>query len=177
MRLTIPVEDLSFVLPPKRELAQAAGRGVSNIVKRHLVNRDGRGRSDGLPRTGYYGDAAGSVTTETAGDVAVISIPKEGMALHYYGGVVYPTNGHKALAIPKTAAAAGRRPAELDPSRQKLALVWPKGEKSGTLRDKESGEVFYLLVAKATIPADTTVLPPESDMVAAASAAMEAIML
>lgn len=177
MRLTIPVEDLSFVLPPKRELAQAAGRGVSNVVKRHLVDRDGRGRSDGLPRTGYYGDAAGGVTTETAGDVAVISIPKEGMALHYYGGVVYPTNGHKALAIPKTAAAAGRRPAELDPSRQKLALVWPKGEKTGTLRDEESGEVFYLLVAKATIPADTTVLPPESDMEAAASAAMEAIIL
>lgn len=177
MRLTIPVEDLSFVLPPKRELAQAAGRGVSNIVKRHLVNRDGRGSSDELPRTGYYGDAAGSVTTETAGDVAVISIPKEGMALHYYGGVVYPTNGHKALAIPKTAAAAGRRPAELDPSRQKLALVWPKGEKSGTLRDKESGEVFYLLVAKASIPADTTVLPTDSDLMAAASAAMEAIIL
>ena len=177
MRLTIPVEDLSFVLPPKRELAQAAGRGVSNIVKRHLVNRDGRGRTDGLPRAGYYGDAAGSVTTEMSGDVAVISIPKEGMALHYYGGVVYPTNGHKALAIPKTAAAAGRRPAELDPSRQKLALVWPKGETAGTLRDKETDEVFYLLVAKATIKADTTVLPTDSDIMTAASAAMEAIIL
>jgi len=40
-----------------REAAVAAGRGVSNIVKRHLVDRDRRGRSDGLPRTGYYGDA------------------------------------------------------------------------------------------------------------------------
>ena len=176
MRLTIPVKELTDILPPKRELAQAAGRGVSAIVKRHLVNRDGRGRSDGLPRTGYYGDAAGSVTTETAGDIAVISIPKEGMALHYYGGVVYPTNGHKALAIPKSAITAGKPPAEFDPDRSKLALVWPKGENTGTLKDKETDEVVYLLVSKATIPADATVLPPESDMVGAASAEMEKAM-
>lgn len=173
MQLTLHVKDVDF-LPPERELAQAAGRGVSNAVKRHLVDRDRSSRpADGMPRTGYYGDAANSVTTEVSGKSAVITIHKEGIALHYYGGVVYPTGGRKALAIPKAPATAGRRPAELDAGRQRLALVWPKGATAGTLRDKETGEVFYLLVAKATIPSDQSVLPSEAALMDAGSAAIE----
>lgn len=176
LTIKIPPAQLRDVLPSERELAQAAGRGVFNAVKRHLVERDSRGRSDGLPRTGYYGDAASGVTTEISGKTALITIHKEGVALHYYGGVVYPTDGHKALAIPKVAAVAGKRPAEADPDRTKFALVWPKGEKTGTLRDKETDEVVYLLVSKATIPEDKTILPTEDEMKSAGMAAMEAIL-
>jgi len=172
LKITVPAD----ILASDHELAQAAGRGVSNAVKRHLVERDARGRSDGLPRTGYYGDAASGVTTEVNGSRAVVTIHKEGVALHYYGGVVYPTDGHKALAIPKVAAVAGKRPAEADPDRSKFAIVWPKGKTAGTLRDKESGEVVYLLVPKATIPEDKTILPTEDEMKSAGMAAMEAIL-
>ena len=178
MQLTIkiPPAQLRDVLPSERELAQAAGRGVSNVVKRRLVDRDRRGRSDGLPRTGYYGDAASGVTTEMDGKTALITIHKEGVALHYYGGVVYPTDGHKALAIPKSIQGSGKRPAEADPDRTKFALVWPKGKTTGTLRDKETDEVVYLLVPKAKIKEDKTVLPTESEMESAGMAAMEAIL-
>ena len=176
LTIEIPPAQLRDVLPSERELAQAAGRGVSNAVKRHLVERDSRGRSDGLPRTGYYGDAASGVTTEVSGNRAVVTIHKEGVALHYYGGVVYPTDGHKALAIPKSIQGAGKRPSEIDPGHTKFALVWPKGEKTGTLRDKETDEVVYLLVPKATIPEDKTILPTESEMESAGMAAMEAIL-
>ncbi|MBR3072149.1 hypothetical protein [Fibrobacter sp.] len=173
MHLTFKVSSTADMLPPDRELAQAAGRGVSNAVKRHLVERDRRSvPAPGMPRTGYYGDAANSVTTEMNGSVSIVTIHKEGVALHYYGGVVYPTSGHKALAIPQVPAAAGRRPAEIDPSRQQFALVWPKGSTAGTLRDKETNDVWYLLVAKAAIPADQTVLPTESAMTDAANAAI-----
>ena len=176
LTIKIPERELRDVLPSERELAQAAGRGVSNIVKRRLVDRDRRGRSDGLPRTGYYGDAASGVTTEMSGATAVITIHKEGVALHYYGGVVYPTDGHKALAIPKSIQGAGKRPTEADPDRTKFTLVWPKGKTTGTLRDKETDEVVYLLVPKATIPEDKTILPTESEMESAGTAAMEAIL-
>ena len=172
LKITVPAD----ILASDHELAQAAGRGVSNAVKRHLVERDSRGRSDGLPRTGYYGDAASGVTTEVSGNRAVVTIHKEGVALHYYGGVVYPTDGHKALAIPKSIQGAGKRPAEADPDHTKFALVWPKGEKTGTLRDKETDEVVYLLVSKATIPEDKTILPTEDEMKSAGMAAMEAIL-
>ena len=171
LKITVPAD----ILASDHELAQAAGRGVSNAVKRHLVERDSRGRSDGLPRTGYYGDAAGGVTTEVSGNRAVITIHKEGVALHYYGGVVYPTDA-KALAIPKSPATAGKRPKEFDPDRAKLALVWPKGETAGTLRDKETDEVVYLLVSKAKIKEDKTVLPTEDEMFEAGKSAMEAIL-
>ena len=171
LKITVPDDCLAS----DSDLAQAAGRGISNEVKRHLVERDARGRSDGLPRTGYYGDAAGGVTTEVNGNHAVVTIHKEGVALHYYGGVVYPKDA-KALAIPKSPRTAGKRPAEFDPGRSKLALVWPKGETAGTLRDKETDEVVYLLVSKATIKADKTVLPTDAELESAGMAAMEAIL-
>ena len=171
LKITVPAD----ILASDHELAQAAGRGVSNAVKRHLVERDSRGRSDGLPRTGYYGDAASGVTTEVSGNRAVVTIHKEGVALHYYGGVVYPTDA-KALALPKSPATAGTRPKEFDPDRAKLALVWPKGETAGTLRDKETDEVVYLLVSKAKIKEDKTVLPTEDEMFEAGKSAMEAIL-
>ncbi len=164
-------------MPPVREFAQAGGRAVSNTVKAHLVQLDASRRpAPGMPRSGYYGDAAQSVVTEMQGDTAVVSIPKEGMALHYYGGVVLPTAGHKALAIPKHPTAAGRRPAEIDPDRQKMFLLWPKGKKAGVLKEKSTGVTMYLLVSKATIRADATVLPAEEELTAAAAAAMEAIL-
>jgi hypothetical protein len=172
LKITVPAD----ILASDHELAQAAGRGVSNAVKRHLVERDSRGRSDGLPRTGYYGDAAGGITTEVSGSRAVVTIHKEGVALHYYGGVVYPTDGHKALAIPKSIQGVGKRPAEADPDRTKFTLVWPKGKTTGTLRDKETDEVVYLLVPKATIPEDKTILPTEDEMFEAGKSAMEAIL-
>lgn len=141
------------------------------------MQRDSSSAPDGdLPKSGYYGQAANSVTTEINGNVAVISIQKEGMALHYYGGIVYPGAGKKALAIPQHPATNGKRAEEFDPSREMLKLVWPKGEKTGTLRDKETDEVYYLLVAHATIHADPSVLPEESAMIDAANFAMESII-
>ena len=172
LKITVPAD----ILASDHELAQAAGRGVSNAVKRHLVERDARGRSDGLPRTGYYGDAASGVTTEVSGSRAVVTIHKEGVALHYYGGVVYPTDA-KALAIPKSPATAGKRPAEADPDHTKFALVWPKGETTGTLRDKETDEVVYLLVSKAKIKEDKTVLPTDAELEAAGMSAAETLIL
>lgn len=177
MRFTLAIRDAEKLLPPDRELADAAGRGVSTLVKRHLIRRDSSAAPEGeMPKSGYYGQAADSVTTEINGNVAVISIPKEGMALHYYGGIVYPGAGKKALAIPQHPATAGKRAAEFDPSRTLLSLVWPKGEKAGTLREKETGDVYYLLVARANIHADPSVLPEESAILDAANFAMESII-
>ena len=177
MKLTIELKPgaTDALLPADKVLAQAAGRGVSNAVKRHLVERDRIGRKDGLPRTGYWGDAAADVTTAFDANRALVSIHKEGVALHYYGGVVYPVEA-KALAIPKSPATAGKRPAEYDPDRSKLALVWPEGARTGSLRDKETGETVYLLVSKATIKADKSVLPDDAALLDAAEKAMESII-
>lgn len=170
---TLPIADM---IPPAGELAQAAGRGVFNEVKLNLVRKDDLSSpAPGMPKTGYYGDAANATTVEWSGTGAKITVAKEGMALHYYGGTVLPGKGKKALAIPKNPAVAGMRAAEFDPGRDKLALVWPKKSKAGTLRDKETGKVLYLLIPKATIPADPSVLPDDGAMWDAARDAMEAL--
>lgn len=80
--------------------------------------------------------------------------------------------GAKALAIPKHPAVHNQKPSEMDPSRQILKLIWPKGKSAGTLRHKDSGEVYFLLVSKANIPADRSVLPTEAAMQDAATKAM-----
>ena len=170
LQLTVPTTDL---IPSRRELAEAAGSGVSKAVKRHLAERD-QARGSGEMRTGYYGQAANAVRTEITDNEALVTINKEGIALHYYGGIVYPVDA-KALAIPKRPDVAGKRPKEADPMREKFALVWPKGETAGSLRDRETDQIVYLLVPKAKIKADPTVLPSDEALLDAGQAAMEAI--
>ena len=81
--------------------------------------------------------------------------------------------GAKALAIPKHPAVHDQKPSEMDPSHQILKLICPKGSSAGTLRHKDSGEIYYLLVSKANIPADRSVLPTEAAMHEAATKVME----
>lgn len=174
LKFTIPtVDDL---LPRAEELADAWRFGIEVLIKKHLIARDESRPPNGLmPKSGFYANAAGAVRSSSSGNKAVVEIDQKGVALHFYGGIILPTNGHKALSIPKHPAVHDKKPSEFDPSRQILSLVWPKGNSAGTLRHKESGAVYYLLIPKATIPADPSVLPSEAEMLDAADKAMESI--
>lgn len=174
LKFTIPTVD--DILPRAEELADAWRFGIEVLIKKHLIARDESRPPNGLmPKSGFYTNAAGAVRSSSSGNKAVVEIDQKGVALHFYGGIVLPTNGHKALSIPKHPAVHNKKPSEFDPSRQILSLVWPKGNSAGTLRHKESGAVYYLLIPKATIPADPSVLPSEAEMLDAADKAMESI--
>ena len=165
------------VLPPDEELADMARSGIEELVKNHLLARnDSRPSRGTMPNSSYYAHAAETVSSSVNGNMAEVTINQRGVALHYYGGIVLPTNGRKALAIPKHPAVHDQKPSEMDPSRQILKLIWPKGKSAGTLRHKDSGEIYYLLVSKAKIPADPSVLPTDSAMYEAATKAMESIL-
>ena len=178
MRITVAIKpNAELPLPDDRTLAEAGARGMMNLIYSHLLRRNASARRRaGMPKSDYWADAADSMKVEAAGKVGVVTIDKEGAALHYYGGIVYPTGGRKSLAIPVHPAVWDQRPAEFDPSRTLLSLVWPKGSSTGTLREKETGEPYYMLVAHATIPADRTVLPDDAALHAAAEDAMGAIL-
>ena len=164
-------------LPDTRTLAEAGAAGMMDLIYNHLIERNATSRHRaGMPKSDYWADAADSMQVNIEGSKGVVTVDKEGAALHYYGGIVYPTGGHKALAIPVHPAVWDQRPAEFDPSREKLSLVWPKGSSTGTLREKETGEPYYILVAHATIPADRSVLPTEDALLDAARTAMESIL-
>ena len=161
-----------------RDAAEAAERGVFNCIRAHLDRRNDTAKHrDGMPRSNYWAKRPVASRVEGAKAVVEVGAESDGAALHYYGGIVYPTKGKKALAIPVNPAVWDAKPSEFDPAREKLALAWPKGSTTGTLRDKETGDVYFLLVAKATIKADPTVLPDDNTITSAALAAIEGAVL
>ena len=162
----------SEFLPSTQTLAEAAAAGLRNIVTAHLDGKNDRAKHrEGFPRSGYYTEAADSVQAKMLNDhAAVVSIQKEGIFLHYVGGVIYPKPPRKYLAIPVNPAVWDQNPSEYDPSREKLHPV------GGKLRDQETDEIYYQLVKSATIKADPDVLPSDAAMYDAMFAAMEGVL-
>lgn len=167
MKIAVKVHD-DFRPIDERAAAEAAAEGVSDCVVAHFRRRNTSAkRRAGMPKSDYWEDAAESVTTEVRGQTATVTIQKEGVALHYYGGVVYPVNG-KALAIPIDPSVAGTNPREANAVADGISMIWPKGSTHGFLKDANTGELLWLLVARATLSPDPSVLPTESEMERAA---------
>lgn len=144
---------------------EAAARGAANVVEDHFVARDKVGNKLGGQRTHYWGEARNSVNVTSDENGGRINISKVGVALHYYGGTVVPTE-KKALTIPARAEYHGRRAGEFDLS---FVPAWGAGGNLiGSLQNEE-GEVAYWLVKKTVHAPDASVLPPQDAMVEAAS--------
>ena len=156
--MTLRLKISPDLLIPANMAAEAARLGMSECVREHLRRRNGTRPPSryGLPKSNYWADAADSVTSEVSGNVAAVNVEQEGAALHYFGGTVHPKK--KALAIP------------IDPS---VAGIWPKNSAHGFLKDAETNELLWLLVPRATIPADPTVMPTDGEIV---NAAMDAVL-
>jgi hypothetical protein len=177
LKLTISVPPKADFIEHPEILLDAWRGGLEVLIKRHLLERNrSRPSRAPMPKSSYYADAASAVTSAIVGSAAEVTIDHAGIALHYYGGIVLPTNGRKALAIPKNPAVHDAKPSEIDPSRKLLALIWPKGKTAGVLRHKDTNEIYYLLVKKATIHADENVLPSKGALLEAANNAMESIL-
>lgn len=175
--LKIPERELeNLVIPDERKAGQGMAEAVRDRIRRHLTDRSMNTAPNrhGLPHTGYWHKAAGTVKVDSlSGLKASISVgaesddpnaPGQGVALHYYGGVVYPTAGRKALAIPISPEVAGKNPREVNKLTDGIALVWPKNSAHGFLKDENTNEFLWLLVPKATTKADKTVLPTEDEL-------------
>lgn len=178
LRLTIKPEDVRDAMPPDRELLDAAARGMVVCVRRHLREKNDRTPpKNGFPKSNYYAEAASTARAAVADGVAVVEVgpddpngPGSGIALHYYGGTVYPKK--KALAIPVDPVVAGIWPSEAAGEGADTSMVWPKGSSHGFIKDNETGDLLWLLVPKATIPADPDVLPTDDEILTAAENAV-----
>lgn len=152
------------------------GQIAAEAYRAHLYRvHNTRPNRLGGPRTGYY-KQAGDRTSWRVNDgarTAIVSIAQVGIRLHAEGGTVVPKVA-KRLAIPATAAAHGTRPIDSQ-WRDKLRPVFGRGGRVVGLAAKDSvvpgerrrtkikqpaaGDIVFWLVPKATIPADSTVLP------------------
>ena len=171
-RVILPSDILS-----ERLSAENAALRVTDLIIKHLRKKNASTAANpfGLPKTNYYAEAADTAQHEVHGNSFTVSVgtdstdkdaPGRGIALHYHGGTVYPTGGKKSIALPIDPAVAGIWPSEYDPT--------PKHEKTfvtpgGAIGEKETGKILYILLPKATIPADPTVLPTDDEIADAAT--------
>lgn len=155
------------MVPDLKIAAQAAARGMEVLIIGHLRQKnDTTSPRAGFPKTDYYADAADSVSCSSAGPVARVEVDHPGLAMHYEGGTVYPKK--KALAIPVDPSVAGIWPSEYTGMGNKVF----KTKSGNALADAETGNVLWILVPKATIPADKSVLPTDDDILGAAEEAI-----
>ena len=167
----------------KKPILEGAARATSNVLIKHFRARNqSRERRPGWKKSNYWAEASDSVTSEVGEDRTVATVRKEGVRLHWLGGVVKPKNGHKALAIPADPSVAGIWPSEYKgkPNAGPTFLVWKKGESSGMIatRKKKGNEIVPLwwLVAKTTHRPDPTVIPSVDDFATAVSKAYKTVL-
>lgn len=170
--------DPESLIPDAHTAAEAAVRGVEALIIDHLRKRNDGTRSNrwGLPKTNYYADAAKNVEASVDGATVRVEIDHPGLAMHYEGGTVYPKK--KALALPIDPAVAGIWPSEANAyaNEDEYALIWPKNSSHGFIKDVEQNQLLWLLIPKATIPADPSVLPTDTEIFGAVEEAlMEAV--
>ena len=168
--MKIRLIDPERLIPDAHAAAEASVRGVEALVIQHLRDKNDGTQPNryGLPKTNYYAEASNDVAAGVAGNKISVEIDHPGIALHYEGGTVYPKK--KALAIPIDPAVAGIWPSEY--SRDHKLFKTP----GGALGDAETGKILYILLPKATIPADPTVLPTDEEIFGAVeNALMEAV--
>ena len=178
MRIVRAILPPDFI-PGDRLTAERAGLRVADLVLKHLRKKNGETKPSpfGLPKSNYYDEASDTVQTETSGNTFVVSVgtdstdrnaPGRGISLHYEGGTVYPKK--KALAMPINPAVARIWPSEYSQSHKLFKTP------AGALGDAETGEILYILLPKATIPADPTVLPTDEEIADAATLGMAQVM-
>lgn len=158
--------DPERLIPDAHVAAEAAVRGVEALIIEHLRKKDDGTKPDrwGMPKTNYYADAAKNVEASVDGATVRVEIDRPGISLHYEGGTVYPKK--KALAIPIDPAVAGIWPSEYSQDHQLFKTP------GGALGDAETGKILYILLPKATIPADKSVLPTDEETLKTAEEAV-----
>ena len=168
--MKIRLIDPERLIPDAHVAAEASVRGVEALIIQHLRDKNNATQPNryGLPKTNYYADAAKDVAAGVDGNKVNVEISYPGISLHYEGGTVYPKK--KALAVPVDPAVAGIWPSEY--SRDHQLFKTP----GGALGDAETGKILYILLPKATIPADPSVLPTDAEIFGAVeNALMEAV--
>ena len=162
--------DPERLIPDAHVAAEAAVHSVEVLIIKHLRNKNDGTKPNryGLPKTKYYADAAKNVEASVDDATIRVEIDHPGLAMHYEGGTVYPKK--KALAMPIDPAVAGIWPSEY--SRDHKLFKTP----GGALGDADTGKILYILLPKATIPSDQSVLPTDAEIFGAVGEAlMEAV--
>lgn len=147
------------------------GQAVRMLLRTHLRAKEAQPNKQGWPKTHFYARARDRVNFEADEDSATVRVSLVGFRQRYYGGPIRPVN-RRTLAIPAAPQAYGKLPAEFG------ALDFQgvfRGRYVGNLVAPD-GQVLFRLLRAVNQPADPSVIPTESEMVGAATAALARVV-
>lgn len=167
----------------RRPILEGSARAMTNTLVRHFRERNrSRERKEGWPRSNYWAKAAESVTSEAGADRAVATVRKEGVRLHWLGGIVRPREGRRAVAIPNVPEVAGIWPSEYRGKQKSKPtfMVWKAGAQSGFIAAREKGQkgfrVLWWLREETEHDPDPTVIPSAETFAKAVEKACKAVL-
>ena len=145
----------------RRQLMALLGRTAERAVKDHFRKRElGSPNKQGFPRTHFWRKEGFDKTAvaEVTPDRATVTIGSAAIGFKLRGGTIRPGPGKKALAIPLTALAYGRRPSE---NHIPGLFVRRRAGRAAYLATREGKalRVHYLLLRSVTQRADHDTLP------------------
>lgn len=147
-----------------RELHEELGNEYARILVEHFRAKNATPNAKGFPRSNFWNGVASATAFDSAdekGATVTVSDPWGRQMLHrYFGGVIRPGPGRKALAIPMRPEAAGVLPRSgVIPD---LFLLRSRVSGRAFLARRESGalRLYFMLVPSVTQAADPTALPP-----------------
>lgn len=158
----LPLRELvSFAHNPEG-LRKVLGAEAANQVKKNFNRLAQKPNRLGAPSTGYWRDAANSVSWRVVGRGAIeLTVSQVGVRLHLLGGTVRPVR-RKMLAIPVHPEAHGKSPREFSD------LEFVVGPNAIGLARKvpfsDQPEWLFVLKRSVTIRAKPDTLPSDRDM-------------
>lgn len=173
------LENLASELAPT--VADAAARGVSNLLYDHFMARNERPGREGWPSSNYWADAAESVSVSAGGDgTADVCAHAPGLLMHLKGGTILPKRG-KFLAIPISPDVAGIWPREMMQRQKEVKIIPVRGGKGeGFLLAKQPKDgapiPLWRLVRKSVLKPDPSVIPTMEAQKEAATVAAQAAL-
>jgi len=168
-RATQALEALGVNLGSAR-LADRAGTAVAVLVRGRLRKKPDNKK--GWPSTGFWRDAANSVSHYPVEGGQVVSIAKIGMRQRFFGGSIRPVNA-QALTIPISPEAYGHTAADfpgaflLKTKTGAYLVRYTNGRGRNALFD-----FLFKLSGGVDQPPDPSVLPSKDEMLAVANEAI-----
>lgn len=166
------IPDVGEILDRQRRPMLEAGRlALTDRLARNFERKDQAGNARGWPHSRFWERVASSVTSAAGDDGFSATITEPGVRLRWKGGEVRPREGKKALAIPVDPSVARIWPSEYggyatggDYDEGATSLFWPKNSSHGFIKDNETGDILWMLVAKTTHKPDPSVIPSEDEL-------------
>ncbi len=165
----------------RKELNAAAASSLWATVRSHLrayaLSHHSTATRLGAQPTGHMEQAAANTTWRAEADEGVVEVEAPGIR-RVFGDLDIRPRDKRALTIPIHALAYGKSVPELSAAHKIFKLRKKGGGSSNILATNIDGQLtpLYILVRRAVVPQDRTILPTDDDMQTAASRGVAALI-